>query len=187
MNGGSSSTRPAARTLHPYEFFAPGWHPEGLTPVVNNRYVDRGTGEIRETADRRRYAGPPYVDVIITNLHEDTVHYQYRAARAFPMEVLLCHMVGVVARLKLHVDSILATAYAIRIVLSHDLTLNSFNNVVHEMASGIWDLRNMSRTGEVGDGTEEESQSTGSTSSGPVHQTTGTSSTENQQVSTAAC
>ena len=35
--------------------------------------------------------------------------------------------------------SVVATPYAIRVVLSHDLTPDAFYDIAYEMANGIWD------------------------------------------------
>lgn len=127
-------------STHPLEFHAPGWHDDGRTPVVDGRYYDRATGEVRLTSDgdHQEYMGPPSVDIIVRSQHVDTTHCIYRATRAFPMEALLCHIMKVVGERKLEVDSVIATTYAIRINLSHVLTPERFSEVALDMANGIW-------------------------------------------------
>jgi hypothetical protein len=128
---------------HPLEFHAPGWHDEGRTPIVDGKYYDRVTGEVHSAADgdHQEYMGPPSVDIIIKSQHIDTIHCGYRAARAFPMEALLCHIMKVVGERKLEVDSVVATPYAIRILLSHELTPENFSEIATEMVNGIWDQK----------------------------------------------
>jgi len=124
---------------HPLEFHAPGWHGEANTPVIDGKYCDRATGELRDSNNHEEYAGPPAVDIVVKSLHADTSQCGYRAARAFPMEALLCHIVSVVAQHKLTLDSVVATPYAIRVILAHDLTPTAFIDIACEMANGIWD------------------------------------------------
>ncbi|CAK7210655.1 hypothetical protein SEUCBS140593_000904 [Sporothrix eucalyptigena] len=128
---------------HPLEFHAPGWHDEGNTPVVNGFYIDRVTGKPVAAPDsdhHQEYMGPPCVDIIVTSIHEDTTQCVFRAARPFPMNALLCHIVSnVVGRRDLEVDSLMATPFAIRVTLAHPLTTEEFSEISMEMANGIWD------------------------------------------------
>lgn len=128
-------------SLHRLEFHGPGWHDESRTPVVDGKYYDRATGQVRTApdGDHQEYSGPPSVDIIIKSQHIDTVHCTYRAARAFPMEVLLCHIMKVVGQRKLELDSVMATPYAIRVLLSHELTPKDFSDVALQMANGIYE------------------------------------------------
>lgn len=127
---------------HPLEFYGPGWHDTGHSPVVDGRYIDRSTGEIvaAPEGDHQEYVGPPAVDIIIMSIHDDTNQCMFRAARAFPMEVLLGHIVtNVIAKRKLEIDSLTATPFAIRVILAHPLTPEAFTDVALGMANGIWD------------------------------------------------
>ncbi|CAK7219814.1 hypothetical protein SBRCBS47491_003978 [Sporothrix bragantina] len=128
---------------HPLEFYGPGWHDEGKTPVVNGFYIDRATGESIAAPDsdhHQEYNGPPAVDIIVSSIHEDTTQCTFRAGRYFPMEALLCHIVtNVVGKRKLELDSLVATPFAIRVTLAHALTPNEFSEIALEMANGIWD------------------------------------------------
>ncbi|KAJ6437232.1 Glycoside hydrolase, subgroup, catalytic core [Purpureocillium lavendulum] len=126
---------------HPLEFHAPGWHDEGRTPVVDGKYYDRATGEVRLAADgdHQEYLGPPAVDIIVRSQHIDTVQCAYRAARAFPMEALLSHIMKVVKERRLELDSVMATTFSIRIILCHVLTPDEFNEIALDMANGLWD------------------------------------------------
>jgi len=128
-------------SLHPLEFHAPGWHDKGRTPVVDGKYYDRETGAVRlaSEGDHQEYMGPPAVDIVVKSQHIDTVHCTYRAARSFPMAALLCHIMRVVGERKLEVDSVMATPYAIRIILSHELKPEEFGEIASEMVNGIWD------------------------------------------------
>ena len=51
----------------------------------------------------------------------------------------LFQIMRVVHDWKLEVDSLNATPYAIRIILSHELTVEEFKEYSLEMANGIWD------------------------------------------------
>ncbi|UNI13277.1 hypothetical protein JDV02_000034 [Purpureocillium takamizusanense] len=126
---------------HPLEFHCPGWHDEGRTPVVDGKYYDRATGEVRLAADgdHQEYIGPPAVDIIVRSQHIDTVQCAYRASRPFPMETLLCHIMKVVKERTLELDSVIATPFAIRIILSHELTPDQFSEIALDMANGVWD------------------------------------------------
>ncbi|OAA69828.1 hypothetical protein ISF_03098 [Cordyceps fumosorosea ARSEF 2679] len=68
-------TGTAMSSSHPLELHAPGWHDEARTPVVDNKYYDRATGEIRTASegDHQEYMGPPSVDILIRSQHVDTV------------------------------------------------------------------------------------------------------------------
>ncbi|KAK1752049.1 hypothetical protein QBC47DRAFT_389513 [Echria macrotheca] len=129
----------ANMTSHPLEFHAPGWHGEAKTPVMDGKYCDRVTGELRSSNNHEEYIGPPAVDILVTSIHADTLDCSYRAARRFPMEALLCHITRVVAQHKLDLDSVVATTYTIRVVLAHELTVDAFSNICGEMVNGIWD------------------------------------------------
>lgn len=125
---------------HPQEFYAPGWHGEARTPVVDGKYYDRATGELR-VASGGEYGGPPEVDIIISSIHEDTTQCRFRASRPFPIEAILYHIMQVVHERKLEMDSLTATPYAIRVTLAHQLTADEFSDVSMKMANGIWDQR----------------------------------------------
>ncbi|BCS26664.1 uncharacterized protein APUU_51375S [Aspergillus puulaauensis] len=129
----SSTSQP----LHPQEFHSPGWDYEARTPVVDGKYYDRKTGELR-TASGPSYSGPPDVDIIIQNLHQDTNNRLYRAARPFPVEILLFGIMKIVNERELRLDSLTATAYAIRVIVAHEMTVAEWDGVVDEMANGIW-------------------------------------------------
>ncbi|OAQ62869.1 hypothetical protein VFPPC_16392 [Pochonia chlamydosporia 170] len=123
---------------HPLEIYTPGWHSDVRTPVVDGKYYDKKTGELRIASDHEEYSGPPAVDIIIKSQHEDTCQCTYRAARPFPVEALLWQIMRVVHDRKLEVDSLIATTYAIRIILCHKLTVDEFHEISIEMANGIW-------------------------------------------------
>lgn len=130
-------------STHPLEFHAPGWHDEGKTPVVDGKYYDRATGEIKlADGDYQEYMGPPSVDILIRSVHCDTSHCAFRASRAFPMETLLCHIMKVVGDKKLELDSVMATTYSIRVTLAHELTPDQFSDISMNMANGVWDQVN---------------------------------------------
>ena len=128
---------------HSLEFHGPGWHDEAHTPIVEGKYYDRATGEVRVAAEGtyQEYMGPPSVDIVINSLHEDTVQCVYRAARAFPMRVLLCHIMKVVNEKELEIDSVIATRFAIRVTLSHALNKDEFYDTAANMVNGIWDAK----------------------------------------------
>ena len=128
-------------STHPLEFHAPGWHDEERTPVVDGKYCDRATGEIKlaSDGDYLEYMGPPAVDIIVRSQHIDTVNCIYRASRSFPMETLLCHIMKVVGDRKLELDSVIATTYSIRVTLAHELTPDQFSEIALNMANGVWD------------------------------------------------
>ena len=121
----------------------PTWHDIGESPVVDGRYIDRTTGTVvaaPEGDGHQEYMGPPAVDVIVQSIHEDTTQCVFRAARPFPMAALLRHIVtNVIGKRKLEIDSVVATPYAIRVILAHALTPAAFSEIAMEMANGIWD------------------------------------------------
>lgn len=123
---------------HPRQFYAPEWHGEAQTPVVDGKYYDRATGELR-VASGSYCGGPPEVDIIIQSIHEDTTQCCFRASRPFPVEVLLWHIMQEVHERKLEMDSLTATPYAIRVTLAHELTVDEFNDVSIKMANRVWD------------------------------------------------
>lgn len=123
---------------HPLAIHTPGWHADARTPVVDDKYYDRNTGELRVASNYQTYSGPPAVDIIINSQHEDTCRCTYRAAREFPMEALLWQIMRVVHDRKLGIDSLVATPYAIRIIICHEITVEEFRAISNEMANGIW-------------------------------------------------
>ncbi|KAF4979197.1 hypothetical protein FZEAL_4570 [Fusarium zealandicum] len=60
------------------------------------------------------------------------------AQRPFPFEKLLFQIMRVVQDRELKAASLIATAYAIPILLAHELKLEEFKSVANDMASGIW-------------------------------------------------
>ncbi|KAL4878031.1 hypothetical protein BJY04DRAFT_221601 [Aspergillus karnatakaensis] len=123
---------------HPSGIHTPPWDATGKRPIVDGKYNDPITGEIR-TASGDEYAGPPSVDIIITNTHESSGECMYRTQRPFAMEKLLCWMMRVVGERGIELDSVVATEYAIRIVLEQELDPDGFYEVADVMANGIWD------------------------------------------------
>ncbi|PYH94517.1 hypothetical protein BO71DRAFT_398798 [Aspergillus ellipticus CBS 707.79] len=123
---------------HPDELHVPGWHAESNRPIVDGKYHDPATGELR-AATGHEYAGPPAVDIVITNLHEASAGRIHRAQLPFRVEKLLGWMMRVVEERKLQLDSVNATPYAIRVVLAHGLDGEQFSEVAGVMANGIWE------------------------------------------------
>ncbi|EPE05912.1 hypothetical protein F503_08443 [Ophiostoma piceae UAMH 11346] len=131
------------------EFHAPGWHGEERTPVVDGKYIDRATGDVKtlKTADVRddddvaqEYMGPPSVDVFVMSIHDATSSCAFRAARAFTMEVLLANIMKIVAERGLALDSVVATTYSIRVILADDkLTPDSFSDVALAFVNDVFE------------------------------------------------
>ncbi|KAF9882815.1 hypothetical protein FE257_005122 [Aspergillus nanangensis] len=123
---------------HPDEIHTPVWDADTERPIVDGKYNDPETGTVRE-ASGGQYSGPPAVDIVITNLHQESAGSIYRAQRAFPAEKLLCWIMRVVEKRNLKLDSLVATLYAIRVVLVHELDQDKFIEVSSVMTNGIWD------------------------------------------------
>lgn len=124
---------------HPKQIFAPGWHGDANTPVIDNKYCDRKTGKICSSHDHSEYSGPPAVDIIIKSQHIDTVGCCYRAARPFPVTDLVCFMMQVIQERNLVLDSMIVTTYAIRIVFTNEMTKEEFYEAAKKLCNGIWD------------------------------------------------
>lgn len=122
------------------EFHAIYWDAEANRPIVDGKYIDPKTGELRPSTGAA-YTGPSSVDIIIINLHEDSNEGIYRATRSFPMEKLLFHMMRIVHERELQIDSVNATAYAVRIIMAHELKKEEFIEAAHAMLNAIWDER----------------------------------------------
>ena len=120
-----------------HEVHGPGWHADARTPVIDGRYYDPKTGELRAATGHQEYLGPPAVDIIIRSQHEDTTQCVFRASRSFRVEALLCQMMEVVRDQKLEIDSLNATPYAIRIILCSELTVDDFYAAAFRMANGL--------------------------------------------------
>lgn len=45
----------------------------------------------------------------------------------------------VIGEKKLELDSVIATTYAIRVTLAHELTPDQFSEIAIDMANGVWD------------------------------------------------
>ncbi|KAL4910232.1 hypothetical protein BDW74DRAFT_173692 [Aspergillus multicolor] len=110
---------------HPDEIHTPVWDIASNRPIVDGKYNDPETGEICLAKGN--------------DTHEASAGSVYRVQRPFPMEKLLCWMFEVIKKRNLKLDSVVATAYAIRIVLEHDLGQEEFYEVAGLMANGIWD------------------------------------------------
>ena len=124
----------------PKEVHGPVWHGEARTPVIDGKYHDPATDELRvASGDHGYYLGPPAVDMIVHSIHEATSNRTFRAARPFTVEVLLYQVMRVVHDRKLEIDSLNATPYAIRITLAHELSNDEFTEVALEMVNGVWD------------------------------------------------
>ncbi|KAJ4320928.1 hypothetical protein N0V84_005632 [Fusarium piperis] len=128
----------SGNSLHGDEFHPVHWDAKAKRPIVDDKYNDPKTGELR-TSTRAIYMGPPSVDIIIMNLHEDSNEGIYCATRPFPVEKLLFHMMRIVHEHGLQIDSVNATAYAIRIILTHELKKEEFIEAAHAMLNAIWD------------------------------------------------
>lgn len=124
--------------MHPDEFHAPGWDEESKRPIIDGKYNDPKTGELRE-AKGMVYSGPPAVDLVVMNLHEATANSVFRIQQAFPVERILYHVMKVVHAGKIQIDSLTATQYAVRIVLAHELTQEGFDKFYGDILSGVWD------------------------------------------------
>ncbi|RAH63296.1 hypothetical protein BO85DRAFT_444592 [Aspergillus piperis CBS 112811] len=122
---------------HPDELHTPSWHAASNRPIVDGKFNDPETGEVRD-AGGLVFSGPPAVDIIITNIHEGSSNNIFRAQLPFHMEKLLVWILRVVGERKLQLDSLNATSYAIRVVLSHELNEGQFHEIAYEMAGGIW-------------------------------------------------
>ncbi|CAH0002501.1 unnamed protein product [Clonostachys byssicola] len=120
-------------------FHDPGWHGELRTPVVDGKYIHPKSGELRDIKDDDSpgyYCGPPAVDIVIQNV---AAKGTFRKAQAFPMEGLLSVIMGVVREKNLSLDSIMATSYTIRVILSHEMTDEQYKEVAMRMIYGISD------------------------------------------------
>ena len=115
-----------------HSFDSPVWDMESERPIVDGKYNDPVTGEIRE-ATGYSYYGPPAVDIIVTSIHEDTAGCVRRTAQTFPMEFILCHIFKIVEKRNLQLDSCLATKYSIRLTLAHELTPGEFSTIAREI------------------------------------------------------
>ncbi|GAB0145675.1 hypothetical protein EsHS_00006101 [Epichloe bromicola] len=124
---------------HSQEISTPGWHGDEQTPVVDGKYYDRKTGELRTAIGHQEYSGPPAVDILIKSQHVETADCCSRSARPFPVTALLCHMMRVVEERKLEIDSLVVTTYAIRLILDNEMTKEEFYEAADKMSNGIWD------------------------------------------------
>ncbi|OAA60988.1 hypothetical protein SPI_05012 [Niveomyces insectorum RCEF 264] len=123
---------------HPDQFHAGSWDWLARRPIVDNKIEDPVTGQVR-TAGPEQVDGPPSVDLVITNLHDEATG-TYRASRPFPMEKLLAHVLRVVDVRKIALHAVTATRYSVTVVLVDDLVAaGGFNIVANTMANGIWD------------------------------------------------
>ncbi|CAK7203340.1 hypothetical protein SEUCBS139899_006071 [Sporothrix eucalyptigena] len=122
-------------SLHPKEFHTDWWHYDANTPVVGGKYCDPATGETRDMPDDKPlYRGPPAVDIDIMNQYIRDTNQALRVQRSFPMEFLLCHILSVVDKRQLKLDTVVATHFTIRVILSHELSSDEFYEIAGEMA-----------------------------------------------------
>lgn len=121
---------------HPKEIYTPGWHGDEKTPVVDGKYHDRKTGKLIK-ASGAEYSGPPAVDFMVMSRHSDKCSYY--AARPFPVTDLTCHVLRIVEELKLEIDSLVVTTYAIRLLINNEMDVEEFSHMADRMANGIWD------------------------------------------------
>lgn len=127
---------------HPYEFHAGAWDYKANRPIVDGKIEDPITGQVRPiTEDTEAYAGPPNVDLTITNIHENSSGVS-RFQRPFPFERLLAHIMKIVDREGISLHALNATSYSITIVLAEDLEeKGGLSKIAFEMANGIWDTQ----------------------------------------------
>ncbi|KAK1753809.1 hypothetical protein QBC47DRAFT_430829 [Echria macrotheca] len=107
-----------------------------MTPVIDGQYYDRATGELRNSNNHEVHMAPPAVGIVIRNVHENALECTFRAARRSPMDALLCHILRVVTKHKLTLDSVVAKTYTICVVLADELTVGGFYKIAQEMVSG---------------------------------------------------
>lgn len=122
---------------HPDEIHCPDWHYEANRPIVDGKYNDPKTGELR-ALDGSVFSGPPAVDIVVMSIREITVDCCFRAQQPFAVEKLLAHIVKIINAQNLELDSLSVTKYAIRVILAHELSKEEFNKVSMEMALGMW-------------------------------------------------
>jgi hypothetical protein len=126
---------------HSQETPSPPWDLDADRPFIDIKYNDPKTGELR-IAGKWQSAGPPLVDIILTNLHEDTDNPVSRIVRAqcdIPMGKLLVHIMNVIDRKGLGVDSVMAMQNAIRVVLDYESNSEvRMERIFNEMVCGVW-------------------------------------------------
>jgi hypothetical protein len=133
---------------HPYisengSFHAGLWDYDHKRPIVDGKFEHPVTGLVT-TASKGSYSylGPPNVDIVVMNLHEKADCY--RAARPFPVERVLWHVMKVIKEMGLQFHSVNATPYSVTIVLASDLEGKKYHEdegflaVASRISNGLW-------------------------------------------------
>lgn len=118
--------------------YGPGWHESARTPVVDGKHIDPQTGEVR-TSTGAEYSGPPAVDLYILSIEEKTMDCGFRIQTPFTVEAVLWQIMKVLHERKITIDSLTATNYAVRLLLSHEMTPDEFDQIRYAIVDGLWE------------------------------------------------
>jgi hypothetical protein len=140
----TTTTAPCLYTSINGSFHTGAWDDDHKRPIIDGKFEHPVTGLVTTTStDSYSYLGPPSVDIVILNLHESGG--VYRAARPFPVEKVLWHVMRVVKEMGLQLHSLNASTYSATIVLASDLEGKThkgekgFSAVSNRISNGLWD------------------------------------------------
>ncbi|KAJ6442750.1 hypothetical protein O9K51_03925 [Purpureocillium lavendulum] len=118
-----------ARRAHPWEIHAPQWV-EGKTPVVDGKYIDLKTGDLKEATSNWRL-GPPAVNCAIYAISTGIRVAQNQMT--FPVDKVLWRLINAVHKYDVEVDSLTATPYTVRLILRHDFSMEEWKAFLIEV------------------------------------------------------
>jgi hypothetical protein len=129
-------------TIPTKSFHSGDWDYATKRPVVDGKFEDPVTGELR-AQESSSYAGPPAVDIIIMNMHED-YKGTYRSQRPFTVTAVLCHMMKIVKEEGLEIQSLNAMPYSVVLLLACEIPeredgMKGFNWVADRISNGLYD------------------------------------------------
>ncbi|KUJ10540.1 uncharacterized protein LY89DRAFT_723718 [Mollisia scopiformis] len=140
----TSESKNPAKVPTDGSFHSGVWDYEAKRPVVDGKFEDPLTGELRD-AKSEQYSGPPSVDIVIMNLYasEASGPDVYRSARPFPVERILHHAMTVVKEEGLEIHCLNASLYSVTLVLACEIEerkdgRSGFSYVADRISNGLW-------------------------------------------------
>ncbi|CAG8059105.1 unnamed protein product [Penicillium salamii] len=109
------------------------WHPEHKVPIVNGRYQDPRTGEIRQNTRTDTFLGPPFVHVTWFNNIANSTFRSIGATLAAPIDDVLVSIANHVKENIYSITSINATLYSVTVVCSTEKTDVEIGDAIQHM------------------------------------------------------
>ncbi|KAL2702029.1 hypothetical protein AAEP93_006327 [Penicillium crustosum] len=109
------------------------WHPEHKVPIVDGRYQDPRTGEIRQNTRTDTFLGPPFVHVIWLNMHGNSTFRGIGATFAASIDDVFVGIADHVRGNVYSITSMNATLYSVTVVCSTEKSDFEIGGVIQDL------------------------------------------------------